>query len=370
MGVKLHFMSDNVKELQNSLKRIKIFEYLKKNLGSNGFLLLQETHSSLAVEKKWADELKEPIFFSYDKTNSCGAALGYIGSNKVDVLDKKEIDKNGRILILNVKVDESNFVLVNIYNPNTETEQVATLHDLDIDLAGDFNFFFDTSLDSYGGKPTLKKKSIAKYIELKEKVDLCDIWRIRNPKTKRFTFRQNHVSGLIQRLLDYFCISNSMQFFVKNTDVLVFLLTDHSPITFSYFKNEDSNRGRGLRKFNNSLTENEEYVLQMKIFILDTLNELFNESILHDQVKWEKTNKKIAGLGTKLKHFKKHENHIDNIDYKVCKLQLDAIYKEKSKGIKIRSKCSWYVLLFVNIKSSFSKSYVIIIRHHHTSQTM
>ena len=27
-------------------------------------------------------------------------------------------------------VDETNFVLVNIYNPNTETEQVTTLHDL------------------------------------------------------------------------------------------------------------------------------------------------------------------------------------------------------------------------------------------------
>ena len=63
MGVKLHFISNNVKGLQNSLKRIKIFEYLKTNLGSNGFLLLQETHSSLADEKKWADELEGPIFF-------------------------------------------------------------------------------------------------------------------------------------------------------------------------------------------------------------------------------------------------------------------------------------------------------------------
>ena len=62
MGVKLHFISNNVKGLQNSLKRIKIFEYLKNNLGSNGFLLLQETHSSLADEKKWTDE-KGPIFF-------------------------------------------------------------------------------------------------------------------------------------------------------------------------------------------------------------------------------------------------------------------------------------------------------------------
>ena len=63
MGVKLHFLSNNVKGPQNSLKRIKIFECIKNNLGSNGFLLLQETHSSLADEKKWVDELKGPICF-------------------------------------------------------------------------------------------------------------------------------------------------------------------------------------------------------------------------------------------------------------------------------------------------------------------
>ena len=123
--------------------------------------------------------------------------MGYIGNNKVDVLDKK-FDKNGRISKLDVKVDETNFVLVNFYNSNTETEQIKTLLDIGkmleaskdlsdkhLVLAGDSNFFFDTSLDSYGGKPTLKKKFIAKFIELKRKFDLCDIWRIRNPKTKR-----------------------------------------------------------------------------------------------------------------------------------------------------------------------------------------
>ena len=55
--------------------------------------------------------------------------MGYVENNKVDVLDKKT-DKNGRILISDVMVDETNFVLVNIYNPNTETEQVTTLLDL------------------------------------------------------------------------------------------------------------------------------------------------------------------------------------------------------------------------------------------------
>ena len=43
----------------------------------------------------------------------------------------KKTDKNGRILISNFKmVDETNFVLVNIYNSKTETEQVTTLLDL------------------------------------------------------------------------------------------------------------------------------------------------------------------------------------------------------------------------------------------------
>ena len=46
------------------------------------------------------------------------------------------------------------------------------------------------------------------------------------------------------------------------------------------------------------------------------------------------TNKIIADLETSLKHFEKHENYVDNIDYKVCKQQLDAIYEKTSKRYK------------------------------------
>ena len=55
------------------------------------------------------------------------------------------------------------------------------------------------------------------------------------------------------------------------------------------------------------------------------------------------TNKKNRWLRKELKHFEKHyENYVDNIDYKVCKQQLDAMYEEKAKGIKMRSRCNWY----------------------------
>ena len=53
-------------------------------------------------------------------------------------------------------------------------------------LAGDLNVFFDSKLEMKGGKPSLKQKSVAKLLELKEEYDLCDIWRIRNPTKKSY----------------------------------------------------------------------------------------------------------------------------------------------------------------------------------------
>ena len=78
-------------------------------------------------------------------------------------------------------------------------------------LAGDFNLFLDTTLEAEGGSPCLKKKSVAKLIKIKGHLDLRDIWRPKNPVVTKFTFRQKHTSNFIQRILDYFFISNSLQ---------------------------------------------------------------------------------------------------------------------------------------------------------------
>ena len=63
-------------------------------------------------------------------------------------------DKNGRISILNVTIDAKSFVLTNLYNPNTENEQVEVLETIltmmktigmneitNLLLARDFNLF-------------------------------------------------------------------------------------------------------------------------------------------------------------------------------------------------------------------------------------
>ena len=85
---------------------------------------------------------------------------------------------------------------------------VDNVSDKAIILGGNLNLVFYCNLEACSGNPALKNKSPTKFIEIKESVNLCSIWRIRNPKFKRYTFRQNHSSGFIQRRLDYI-------FFVK-----------------------------------------------------------------------------------------------------------------------------------------------------------
>ena len=89
-----------------------------------------------------------------------------------------------------------------MYDENTETEQCKTFNELQsllsffdinedrrIIFSGDFNIFFNLKLEARGGKPIPKRKSIIKLVDIREILDICDIWRIRNPKRQNFTFR-------------------------------------------------------------------------------------------------------------------------------------------------------------------------------------
>ena len=144
-----------------------------------------------------------------------------------------------RILILDVNIYEIRYVLVNIYNANTKVEQIQVLSELSElikkitfseengkVLAIDLNVFFYSKLERKGGKPSLKQKSVVEFLELKEEYDLCNIWRIRNPTKNIYTFRQNHSSGIINRRLDHIFISNKLQEFSNDSDIIPAFKTD------------------------------------------------------------------------------------------------------------------------------------------------
>ena len=163
-------------------------------------------------------------------------------------------------------------------------KNIKLLEENRIVLAGDLNVFFDSNLEAKGGKPSLKQKSVAKLLELKEEYNLCDIWRIRNRKKKSYTFRQHRSSGIINRRLDYVFTSNNLQEFSSGTDIIPAFKTDHSSVlvtvsNYSFFK-----PAPGLSKFNNSLINFETFA---NTFIQNLKNELNISIFLDNQLKWE-----------------------------------------------------------------------------------
>ena len=158
---KLRILSFNVKGLGDKLKREKIFNFTKQKV-NEGIILLQETHSSREKCDSWSKEFDGNCFFNHGTSNSKGVAILLTLDQDYKVL-KYEHYGEGRLQILSIELEDQKYLIVNVYNPNTEKEQVAFLSKLNdalrnfpdifehnIIIGGDFNFIADILLDANG----------------------------------------------------------------------------------------------------------------------------------------------------------------------------------------------------------------------------
>ena len=180
-------MTYNVNGMQLKTKREKIFTYVKDKI-SSGMCFFQECHSTTESECDWEKNWNGKIYFSHGQSNSTGCAIAFSENLDIRINENKiSKDEKGRILILEATYDAKNLLLINLYNANTEKEQLEVLSTLctllknhnqngnfHTILSGDFNVIFDTILDASGGNPSLKKRSLAKIISLTENLGTCD----------------------------------------------------------------------------------------------------------------------------------------------------------------------------------------------------
>lgn len=269
---KFKVASLNVRGIRTFEKRKAIFNwFLKQNAD---LCFLQETYSTEEIENQWRAQWRGEIFFAHGSTHSRGVAIlirkGFDFKSK-----SSRSDEEGRYLILEASIQDANFLLVNIYAPNVISKQSSfflTLSDLiseqgqsapdcKILLGGDFNVTLDPALDCSGGNPSLKES--VKFLEdIMMENDLVDIWRIRNPDNKRFTWRQKN--PIIQRRLDYWFISDMLQEDVVRCEIITPIKTDHLAIILEIDSLNDQQRGPSFWKFNNSLLEDPLFVQSLR----------------------------------------------------------------------------------------------------------
>ena len=108
--INFNFLSNNVRGMHSSKKPLREFQYFKSKLKPNGFLFLQETHSTIDCEKKWKDEFGGDLHFSHGSSNSCGVLIAFYGNQDITV-KKKLSGKKGRVLVLDVRLTTLIFCL-------------------------------------------------------------------------------------------------------------------------------------------------------------------------------------------------------------------------------------------------------------------
>ena len=125
---KFNSITFNCNGLNNKNKRKKVFTFLKEKLDA-GFCFLQETHSTVADEDVWKKQWGGDIYFSHGTSNSTGCAVAFSNKFPYSIIRESK-DTQGRFLILEINVNGDKFLLINLYNANTENDQIETLTSL------------------------------------------------------------------------------------------------------------------------------------------------------------------------------------------------------------------------------------------------
>ena len=227
-------------------------------------------------------------------------------------------------------------------------------------IGGDFNVTLDSDVDCAGGNPS-NKNSIKNIRDICLDFDLVDIWRIRNPDTKRFTWRQK--KPLIQRRLDYWLISDVCQDDIEKSDIISSINSDHSAI-FLHFNNiVDQKHGPSFWKFNASLAEDGNFVTLINESIptwLEEFKTIEDKRLLWDLIKYKirqlsikygkekarKKRKRITDIEASLKICEENCKgcpSAENLEqFEILKSEYDSIYDDLAQGSIVRSKATWY----------------------------
>ncbi len=182
--------------LNSAVKRTRVLEYL--HLKSISCALIQETHLKQSNVARFQNKYYKLAAFSCALNKTKGVLI--LVNRKLNLtIEHLGSDEKGIFVFIRCKIYNNNnrLALVSIYGPN-ETDSAVTfltqisktlLEQIDCPLVvgGDFNAVVNPALDKSQSDTTANPSSklLNKFIT---ELNLIDLWRIQNTKSKDFTF--------------------------------------------------------------------------------------------------------------------------------------------------------------------------------------
>jgi len=362
-------LSLNVRGIRNNVKRKKLFHWLEEQ--KVDIIFLQETFCTtdlqIEIERDWKGKV---INAPSDSSHSRGCMILLDKKLKCEIIDTHP-SLDGRKLLANVLLNEHVYTVVCCYAPNTPKDRIKyfeglqtwisqyTKNDQLIICAGDFN-----CIDDIRDRQTRTLDSSSKHFtQFKKNSNLYDTWRPKNPDIMSYTYidPQNKHSSRI----DYILSTERLLTCVQRSVILTSPAPDHKAV-LTVFRYNVKTRGTGYWKLNNSVINEEPYVLLIESIIDRTINE-YNNCVSYGSV-WDLIKLRVKEASIKYCTNRKRkernikqglENIINRIDFliqnntncvEIDELinqrkrrlnELDRFYLQEAQGAQIRSRAKW-----------------------------
>ena len=336
--------------------------------------------------------------WGFGKSNARGVGI-LINNNLQCQVTNTLVDKDGRMIIVQLKIETQDYVIMNLYAPNKDSPdffQTAFDRLMQLDgkkiIVGDFNTVLNSDLDriSATGKQCNNDNSTAIINTFMEETGFEDIWRARNNSKKGYTWSKTKPVYTASRL-DYFLTEIALAASIKRTDIKSSIKSDHKAVRL-IVEPFDVAKGPGVWKLNTRLLYDPDYVSLINTTIEKAKDWSRN---LSGQDRWEaikqvvimesqeisrhKASEKklivssleqaVEMLQSKIdENFNEHEHKL----LKKTQADLEAFQEEYAQGVIFRSRANWYeagekcTKYFLNLEKSraASKGMAILIDEH------
>ena len=358
---------------------------------------MQEVHCNNKNMKIWQTEWGSRWYASYGTTSARGTVIMFnnLKRNKIEVT-KSVSDHEGRNVIVNIKYNDQEYTISNIYAPNDDSpsffsrmaKSISKVAKENVIVGGNFNLVLDTKIDRLNSTCNNHKTQESLH-NIMDELQLIDVWRTRNEDASRFTWFKKTGGLTSASRIDFFLINVGMNQQVVKTEINYGCRTDHSLIQIEIY-NKEIKRGPGVWKFNNLLLNHTDFTDKMRKNLIEMKNKLQGMDL--DAIDdWEAVKIKVYDVCKK--HTKKstkkknctlqnlyklqqimqeesctknktneHEEHVHEIESKITEIENEKIrasmFQSKCKYVKCGEKnTSYYFALekhnFMN-KNSFT----------------
>jgi len=290
-----------------------------------------------------------------------------------EILDTR-IDSEGRYVVLDTQIGEHRYTIANIYAPNVDCPQffeevydkMDEFPNSKVILGGDFNVILDLEMDKKGGRPKTHTNSQKVVLDYMNNKGMCDIWRIRHPHTRQFTWHSWAPPYVFSRL-DLFLISENIVGSVNKIEIKPGYKTDHAGVLMCINVNNKEQSGKGFWKYNCTLSQEPEYVDYVRKAIVECKmdNEGTRKELLWDvikcrargaTVKYSSGRKKryqqiVEELSNELSYFEHllPSLNLDSEEWKECynnidilTMEINHIMETNSAATLLKSKCKYF----------------------------